>query len=81
MDKIALDLIVDSFSLGLNALDNTRENEIRLQLYESYKQGRIYRCEEFDHISFHIHVTYCGTSVRLLAEKTKSSKKERRLTI
>ena len=81
MDKIALDLIVDSFSLGLNALDNTRENEIRLQLYESYKQGRIYRCGEFDHICFNIHVTYCGTSVRLLAEKTKSSKKERRLTI
>ena len=69
------------FSLGLNAFDNTRENEIRLQSYESYKQGRIYRCGEFDHISFHIHVTCCGTSVRSFVEKTKSSKKERRRTV
>ena len=32
-------------------------------------------------IPFHIHVTYCGTSVRSVVEKTKSSKKERRLKI
>ena len=32
-------------------------------------------------MSFHIHVTYCGTSVRSVVEKTKSSKKERRLKI
>ena len=32
-------------------------------------------------IPFHIHVTYCGTSVRSVVEKTKSSKKERRLTV
>ena len=25
-------------------MDNARENEIRLQLYQSYKQGKIYRC-------------------------------------
>ena len=50
------------FPSGLNTLDNARENEIRLQLYQSYKQDRIYRCGEFDHMSFHIHVlTYCGT--------------------
>ena len=38
------------FPLGLNTLDNARENEIRLQLYHSYKQGKIYRCGEFDYI-------------------------------
>ena len=38
------------FPLGLNTLDNARENEIRLQLYHSYKQGKIYRCGEFDDI-------------------------------
>ena len=65
----------------MNTLDNARENEIRLQLYQSYKQDRIYRCGEFDHMSFHIRVTYCGTSVRSVVEKTKSSKKERRLKI
>ena len=32
-------------------------------------------------IPFHIYVTYCGTSVRSVVEKTKSSKKERRLKI
>ena len=32
-------------------------------------------------MSFHIHVTYCGTSVRSVVEKTKSSKKERRLKV
>ena len=37
------------FPSGLNTLDNARENEIRLQLYQSYKQDRIYRCGEFDH--------------------------------
>ena len=31
-------------------LNNAIENEIRLQLYQSYKQGRIYRCGEFDYI-------------------------------
>ena len=31
-------------------LNNAIENEIRLQLYQSYKQGRIYRCGEFDSI-------------------------------
>ena len=30
------------FPLGLNTLDNARESEIRLQLYQSYKQSRIY---------------------------------------
>ena len=45
-----LDLIVDFFSLGLNTLDSARENEILLQLYQSCKQDRIYRCGEFDHI-------------------------------
>ena len=39
-----------SFPLGLNTLDNARENEIRLQLYQGYKQGRIYRCGDFDYI-------------------------------
>ena len=53
-----------NFPLGLNTSDNARENEIRLHLYQSYKQDRIYRCGEFDHMSFHIHVSYCGTSVR-----------------
>ena len=38
------------FPLGLNTLDNPRENEIHLQLYQSYKKGRIYRCGEFDYI-------------------------------
>ena len=38
------------FPLELNTLDNARENEIHLQLYQSYKQGRIYRCGEFDYI-------------------------------
>ena len=38
------------FRLGLKTLDSVRENEIRLQLYQSYKQGRIYRCGEFDHL-------------------------------
>ena len=65
----------------MNTLDNARENEIPLQLYQSYKQDRIYRCGEFDHMSFHIRVTYCGTSVRSVVEKTKSSKKERRLKV
>ena len=65
----------------MNTLDNARENEIRLQSYQSYKQDRIYRCGEFDHMSFHIHVTYCGTSVRSVVEITKSSKKERRFKI
>ena len=32
-------------------------------------------------MSFHIHLTYCGTSVRSVVEKTKSSKKERRFKI
>ena len=36
-----------NFPLGLNTLDNARENEIRLQLYQSYKQDRIYRCGDF----------------------------------
>ena len=45
-----LDLIVEFFPLGLNTLDNARENEIRLQLYHSYKQDKIYRCGEFDYI-------------------------------
>ena len=31
-----------SFPLGLNTLNNARKNEIRLQLYQCYKQGRIY---------------------------------------
>ena len=30
-------MIVEFFPLGLNALENARENEIRLQLYQSYK--------------------------------------------
>ena len=47
-----LDLTVEVFSLGLNTLDSARENEILLQLYQSCKQGRIYRYGEFDHI-FH----------------------------
>ena len=49
MDKIFIGYDCRSFPLGLNALDNARENEIRLQLYKSYKQGRIYRCGEFDY--------------------------------
>ena len=38
--------------MGLNTLNNARENkEISLQLSDqSYKQGRIYRCWEFDYI-------------------------------
>ena len=42
-----LDLTVEFFSLGLNTLDSARENEILLQLYQSCKQGRIYRYGEF----------------------------------
>ena len=47
------------FPLGLNTLDNAGENEICLQLYQSYKQGRIYRCGEFYHI-FQFESWVCG---------------------
>jgi len=50
MDKTLLDLFVEVFPWDWKLLDNARENEIRLQLYQSYKQGRIYRCGEFDYI-------------------------------
>ena len=50
IDKIFIGYDCGSFPLGLNALDNSRENEIRLQLYQSYKQGRMYRCGEFDYL-------------------------------
>ena len=39
------------FPLGLNTLDNARENEIRPQLYQSYKQGKIYRCGDKKHFA------------------------------
>ena len=40
-------------------LSNAIENEIRLQLYQSYKQGKIYRCGEFDYI-FQFQSWVCG---------------------
>ena len=47
------------FPLGLNTLDNARENETRLQWYQCYKQDRIYRCGEFDYI-FQFQSWVCG---------------------
>ena len=40
-------------------LSNAIENEIRLQLYQSYKQGKLYRCGEFDYI-FQFQSWVCG---------------------
>ena len=48
-----------SFPLGLNTLDHARENEIRLQLYQRYKQGRIYRWGQFDYF-FQFKSRVCG---------------------
>ena len=47
------------FPLGSNTFTNERENEIRLQLYQTYKQGRIYCCGPFDYI-FQFQPWVCG---------------------
>ena len=39
------------FPFWLNTLDNATENEVRLQLYQSYKQGKIYRCGDNKHFA------------------------------
>ena len=45
-----LDLIVEFFPWDC-ILWTMQENEIRLQLYQSYKQGKIYRCGDNKHFA------------------------------